>query len=116
MSKSSREKGKRGEREAAAYLEELGLATRPRRGVQYQGGPESPDVVDEDGDIHWEVKRTERLRLYEAVDQAVMDSAESCKCPVVLHKANRKDWLLIVRLSDVRMLVSAMFPRLVNRG
>ena len=40
---NSREKGKRGERELAAKLREHGYDCR--RGVQYQGGPDSPDVI-----------------------------------------------------------------------
>jgi hypothetical protein len=44
MGRMSRQKGKRGEREAAAELGQL-LGVDARRGVQYQGGPESPDVV-----------------------------------------------------------------------
>ena len=42
--RSSKQKGPRGEREAAAELGAL-LGVDARRGVQYQGGPGSPDVV-----------------------------------------------------------------------
>jgi Holliday junction resolvase len=53
---NSRQKGKRGELEAAKYLRSLGF-TSARRGVQYSGGPDSPDVVcDELPGVHIEVK------------------------------------------------------------
>jgi Holliday junction resolvase len=52
----SRQKGKRGEREAAKYLRSLGF-TSARRGVQYCGGCDSPDVVcNELPGVHIEVK------------------------------------------------------------
>ena len=44
---NSRDKGKRGERMAAKKFREHGFDTR--RGVQYQGGPDSPDVVGPEG-------------------------------------------------------------------
>jgi len=56
MSKMSREKGKRGEREFCELLREHGFDAR--RGQQFAGGPDSPDVVT-DCPCHFEVKRTE---------------------------------------------------------
>ena len=58
--KNSRDKGARGERELAAELHRL-FGVTARRGVQYQGGTDSPDVVSDFDEIHFEVKRTERL-------------------------------------------------------
>lgn len=53
---NSRQKGKVGERQAAAYLRSLGF-TSAHRGVQYQGGTDSPDIVcDELPGVHIEVK------------------------------------------------------------
>ena len=43
MGKKSRDKGKAGERELASKLREYGYDAR--RGVQFHGGPDSPDVV-----------------------------------------------------------------------
>jgi hypothetical protein len=52
----SRQKGKRGEREAAKYLRSLGF-TSARRGVQYQGGHNSTDVrCEELAAVNIEVK------------------------------------------------------------
>ena len=60
MGKTSRDKGKRGEREVASLLRSYGYDTH--RGQQYHGGKDSPDVVGLPG-IHIEVKRTEAFRL-----------------------------------------------------
>lgn len=93
----SREKGARGERELAKELSKL-FTVNARRGQQYQGSPDSPDVVAFDG-IHIECKRTERLQLYTALAQAIDDAGDSV--PVVAHRKNREDWVMIVRLNDL---------------
>ena len=96
MGKMSREKGKRGERELVNVLNKMGVPAR--RGVQYHGGPESPDVVGMDF-VHIEVKRVERLNIYDAYDQSVYDSADY-ETPVVAHRKNGKPWLVILGLAD----------------
>lgn len=95
-------KGKRGERELAHYLTDHGHPAR--RGQQYAGGSDSPDVVCPSLPAHWECKRVERLSLYESVDQAVADAGQG-KVPVVAHKRNRKPWLAILKLSDLITLL-----------
>ena len=94
MGSMSRQKGKRGEREAAAELGQL-LGVAARRGVQFQGGPDSPDVVLDGVAIHVEAKRVERLQLWAAIEQAKQDSPPG-KTPVVWHKANRRGSVVIV--------------------
>lgn len=49
-------------------------------------------------DIHFEVKRTERLRLYDALDQARHDAGD--KLPIVAHRANASSWVAIMDLTD----------------
>ena len=105
MGINSRSKGCRGEREAAAELSRL-FGVEARRGRQYCGSPEAPDIKTELDGIHFEVKRCERLRLYEAVNQAVEDAGGNI--PVVLHKANRREWLAIVRLDDLPRLAKVL--------
>lgn len=103
---NSRAKGKFGELEAAKFLRSLGFAAK--RGQQYHGGPDSPDIVSEDlADIHFEVKRVANLDLAtEALEQALQQATRE-KHPhqraVVLWRPNRKGW----RLS---------FQRLVDSG
>lgn len=97
MGRMSRQKGKRGEREAAAELGAL-LGCTARRGVQYQGGPESPDVVLEGVNIHVEAKRVEALNLYAAVEQAKKDAPPGC-VPIVWHRKNGRESVVIVETS-----------------
>ncbi|NQW46612.1 MAG: hypothetical protein HQ464_02465 [Planctomycetes bacterium] len=99
IGRASREKGKRGEREAAAELGAI-LGVDARRGVQYQGGPDSPDVVLPGVPIHVEAKRTERLSLWAAIEQAKAD-APAGHVPCVWHKANRKGSVVIVETDNL---------------
>jgi hypothetical protein len=91
---NSKQKGARAERQAAAHLRELGH-TKARRGRQYHGGPESPDLADAVPGVHFEVKHTERLELWKAIKQAEEDCG--LDVPVVMFKRNRNPWHLAVR-------------------
>lgn len=94
---NSRQKGARGERELAHELTRLGLG-ECRRGVQYQGGPDSPDVIGVPG-LHIECKRVERLQLSDAMAQSVRDAGPE-EVPVVMHRKSREGWLVTMKLSD----------------
>lgn len=93
MSRSQREKGKRGER-AAAKAVAAALKCEARRGVQYKGGAESADLeVDIEG-VHWEVKSVERESIRAWMRQAMADAGT--KVPVVMHKKSREPWLITI--------------------
>lgn len=102
MGKAEREKGKRGEREVSNILKEYGY-TQAKRGVQYHGGPDSPDVVGIPG-IHFEVKRVETLNLKAAIKQSVNDAADD-EIPVVVHRKSREPWYVTLSLEDFIPLV-----------
>jgi len=104
-SRSLRE-GKRGELEAAKVLKKLGIDAK--RSAQYCGHHGTGDLTV-DCPIHFEVKRQERLNVYEAINQAVRDSCG--KVPAVLWRRNRCDWILILRVDDVLRFVKAMMKR-----
>tara|TARA_R110002020_G_scaffold128335_8_gene287639 strand:- start:11284 stop:11625 length:342 start_codon:yes stop_codon:yes gene_type:complete len=104
---NSRDKGKRGERDWAAFLREHFDCKDARRGVQYSGGTDSPDVVNGIPGTHAEVKRTERLQLHKAMAQAIAD-AGSGAVPYVASKRNRDDWLITLRAADLPRLVELM--------
>lgn len=90
---NSRAKGARGEREAAALLTDAGFPAR--RGCQFAGSPDSPDVTCQALDrIHFEVKRTKRTDLEGWMAQARADAG--AKLPVVLHRKDRGLWLAIL--------------------
>jgi len=94
---NSRAKGIRGELEASKLLQEYGFEAR--RGQQYSGGGDSPDVVHSIPNVHLEVKFVERFLLYDALQQAV-DDAKDGKVPVVLHRRKRKPWVVIMQAED----------------
>ncbi len=94
MAVNSKRKGKTGELELARKLREYGYDVR--RSVQYNGKAEEgqADLVGLSG-IHIECKRTETLRLYDAVDQAKRDAATG-EIPVVFHRKNNCEWVAIL--------------------
>lgn len=98
MGKMQREKGKRFEREVAELLRIAGFPLA-RRGVQFQGGPDSPDVVGIPG-VHIECKHVEALNVYAAMAQSEAESAVG-EVPIVVHRRNRSVALVTLRLSDV---------------
>lgn len=93
---NSRDKGCRGERELANKLKEYGYDCR--RGQQYCGANGDADVVGLDG-VHIECKRTERLSLYDALAQAKADAKDG-EMPVVMHRKNHCEWVVIQPLED----------------
>lgn len=93
---NSKAKGCRGERELATILREYGYDSR--RGQQFSGGPDSPDVIGLPG-IHIECKRVETLNIHEAMKQAIRDAAGRF-LPAVFHRRNRGEWLVTMRLKD----------------
>ena len=99
---NSRQKGARAERELAHKLSEYGFECR--RGVQYSGlGGE--DVVGLPM-VHIEAKNVQKLNLRDAMDQSVRDAKED-QFPVVMHKKDRKPWLVTMQLSDFMAMYKA---------
>jgi Holliday junction resolvase len=94
---NSREKGAAGERELANWLKARGFEGA-KRGQQFKGGAESPDVAGIPG-VHIESKRTERGNLYDWLAQAQRDAGFE-KMPVVFHRRNNKDWVVILDADD----------------
>ena len=108
---NSRQKGAAGEREFANLLKTYGIEAR--RGQQFSGGKESPDVIS-DLPIHWEVKRVQKLDIHDAMAQAMRD-AGNANMPVVAHRVNGKKWLVtmdaemfIVFLATIRECIPAL--------
>jgi len=98
MTINSRQKGAAGEREWAQFLRELGI-DHARRGQQFSGGVDSPDVVGLAG-THCEVKRVEKLNVTNAMLQAIRDANEQA-LPYVAHRKNREEWLVTIRAQDI---------------
>lgn len=98
MAINSKEKGKNGEIELAKVLREAGYKGA-RRSVQYSGANGDADIVDAIPGIHIECKRVERLNLEAAFEQSARD-AKAGEIPVVMHRRNRKPWMITMKLDD----------------
>lgn len=98
---NSRDKGKRGELEACAILDSMGLDCR--RTVQYNGRQGDADVACDRFPVHIEVKRTERLNPYAFMDQAIRD-AKGKHPPMVMMKGNNRPWLIMIRAVDLELI------------
>ena len=105
MGRMSRNKGKVGELEFAKELMKV-IPCKAHRGRQFHGRDDAPDVQTDIEGVHFEVKRTETLSLYRAMKQAADDAGEAI--PVVAHRRNNKDWLVVVRLADLPKLVDVL--------
>lgn len=89
---NSKDKGKRGEREFANLLKKYGF--NARRGQQYKGTKDSPDVICDVLPFHFEVKRVQKLNLDSAMDQAKKDCGNNE--PVVAHRKDHHKWLITI--------------------
>ena len=97
---NSRDKGKRGEIEAAHVLQSFGYDAR--RGQQFAGIHGDADVVGLYG-VHLEVKRVEKLNVHDAMKQSARD-ARGDEIPVVMHRKNREPWLVTMFIEDFMKL------------
>lgn len=86
---NSRSKGARGERMWRDELRAAGFTAR--RGQQFAGGTDSPDVIcSELAGLHQEVKFVESLNLEKACKQA--DRDRGVKPYIIAHKKSRSCW------------------------
>jgi len=102
---NSKMKGKKGELEFCQWLRD-NLGVEARRGVQYKGDKDAPDVVTSVEGVHFEVKRTEKLNLYDALKQATKDAGENI--PIVAHRRSREDWVFIVKAKHIEAFSKAI--------
>tara|TARA_R110000796_G_scaffold222525_4_gene338720 strand:+ start:227 stop:562 length:336 start_codon:yes stop_codon:yes gene_type:complete len=97
---NSRQKGAAGEREFANFLTDHGHEAR--RGQQFSGSPDSPDVVCKSlNDFNIEVKRREKFSLnnvYEAIAKALEDDPD--RWPMIAYRSNGKKWMICMDAED----------------
>jgi Holliday junction resolvase len=105
---NSRQKGCAGERAWRDELRAQGYTAR--RGQQFCGGGDSPDVVCEElsSKFHFEVKRVEKLNLTDAMAQAIADAGT--KAPVVAHRRNNAPWMVTMLAADWFKLLREALP------
>ena len=104
---NSRAKGARGERQWRDELRANGYDAR--RGQQFSGSPDSPDVVC--AALPWarfEVKAVERLNIEDAIEQARRDAGG--KVPLVAHKRNHRRWLVTMGAETFFQFLSGTLP------
>ncbi len=106
---NSRAKGARFERWVANWLKEE-MAIEARRGQQFCGISGSHDIVL-NLPVNFECKHVSNFSLYKAMEQAERDSGEKT-IPVVVYKTNKKDPVLIVKLSRLKDLVKCLADHL----
>ena len=110
---NSRAKGKRGELETAHHLNRL-FDCNARRGQQFKGSPDSPDIITDMAGIHIEVKYVESFSLYKALDQSRRDAGDT-EVPVVIHKKRRQVPVVIVELDRLPELADRIVRHLQKR-
>ena len=98
MGRASREKGKRGEREFAQILRDLGF--QAERTVQYCGRNGTSDVSSSLDGVHIEVKRYARIAALRFMEQAVRDCPSS-DLPVVAMREDHGEWMIMIRVKDL---------------
>jgi hypothetical protein len=98
---NSKQKGKAGELEFAHWLTDHGYPAR--RGQQFCGTPESPDIICDSLPFHFEIKRVQKLNISKAMAQSINDSGD--KIPIVAHRRNNEDWLITLRAEDFINLI-----------
>ena len=105
MAVNSRRKGKEGELELARILRTYGFNTR--RGQQFKGGGDSPDVMGLPG-VHIECKRVQNLNIEKAMVQSRTDAEETDDVPVVIHRRDREKWKVTMDLDEfMKMYIAA---------
>lgn len=107
MGKTSRNKGKEGEREFARLCRQFGYDAH--RTAQYRGNTGAAGDVEGLPGIHVEVKRTENLKAWAYMDQSSHDAAAAQKgeIPIVAWRKNNYPWLVLIGIEDFMQLYAA---------
>ena len=103
MSRRERDKGAAGEREVAAIFRAHGFDCDR---VPNSGGLRLKGDLYGELPVHVEVKRQERLQLWQWWGQAVDEANYARLRPVLAFRRNRSEWLAVVRLDDLVELLA----------
>lgn len=105
MAVNSRRKGKAGELEAAQALRDL-FGWECGRSVQHSAAEGAADLrVSSTPGLWFEVKRVQSLNVPKTMARAVREAGR--KTAVLMHRRNRDEWLLTIRLVDLPRLAHA---------
>ena len=106
MGKLNREKGKRGEREVVALLKAFGFEAR--RGQQFKGTKDSPDIIHNVDGIFIEVKLRQSFNLHATIDQAKQEADEG-ETPLIFHRKDGEPWLATMYAVDFLQLLEELY-------
>lgn len=104
MSKTSRDKGARGELEVIDLLHAAGWKHAHRNFDSGSAG--GGDIARGPAGVALEVKRTESLRLREAWQQANEDADTRGDIPVVMHRWNGGQWIAFLPADELLALLA----------
>ena len=93
---NSKRKGRDAEQALAKFLREHGIEAR--RGQQFKGTQDSPDVIS-NMNWHIECKAVESLNVIAAHAKCEQE-AEDGNTPIVFHKKNRTAWYVTLKAED----------------
>ncbi len=114
MGKASRDKGKRGEREIAALFRAHGF--QAKRGQQFRGGPDSPDIIHDILGLHVEVKFREQVSVFAALEQVSRDAGYDGGSPAVFMRKLRKPWIVVMDADDFLDLMEEIHVLIEQTG
>lgn len=106
MGKLSRDKGKRGEREVVGLLKKHGFDAR--RGQQFKGTKDSPDVIHNMAGVFIEVKLRQAFNLHATMEQAEEEAGRG-EDPVVFHRKDGKPWLVTMNAGGFLKLMKELY-------
>tara|TARA_R110000824_G_scaffold304593_2_gene492400 strand:- start:182 stop:535 length:354 start_codon:yes stop_codon:yes gene_type:complete len=102
MGRMQREKGKRGEREAAAVITEI-FGLEARRTAQRRGDQTAD--IDCGRQVHIEVKRRAGIAAIRWLEQAERDKTKGTVPFVMLREDKDLEWSILVRASQLKGLM-----------
>ena len=114
MGRHSRQKGKAGEREAAAVLQLHWNASEARRAQQFCGAAGDADLLGLPG-LHYEVKRYAAIGALKFLEQAERDSKAGCTPFVMMRQDGDTEWAIMLRPSDAPEFARRLLAMIAER-
>jgi len=109
---NSRQKGKRGELEVVHLLKSYGFEAR--RGQQFKGTEDSPDVIHSMKGFFIEVKLRQAFNLHATIHQADMEAADN-ESALVFHRKNGEAWLVTMYAEDFLEIIAGLSDGIQTR-
>ena len=105
---NSKAKGKRNELAWVHLLKAAGYPSA-RRGQQFKGTEDSPDIICPELDmIHFECKSGSRIDIWKTLKQAHNDKAQEELAVVAAHK-DREPWIVCMTAEDWFKIINKAF-------